>query len=185
MKKTDNHNAAAKLELRRYFLKKLRPGFSVLDAFSGEREAIWTQLRGEFYVGGYLALDIKPKKNRLKIDSLKYLRGQKWNHDVIDLDAYGSPWDCWAEVLKRGKACTVFLTVGAVGMSAQSHKALGMAGIPKNTPTGIHSQIKDEVTSYCVAAITKYGMVSKECKEALNPGGNARYIGIQIEPTHT
>ena len=111
--KTDNHNLGAKLALRRRFLSDFHSAepFSVVDCFSGG-EALWTPLRAEFPVAEYLALDVKEKRGRLKIDSLRYLQNQEWNHDVIDLDAYGSPWRHWYEVLKRGKTCTVFLTIG-------------------------------------------------------------------------
>lgn len=110
MIKQDNHNLQAKLDLRRHFLRQLpmdRP-LSVLDCFSGS-EVIWTKLRTEFNVGEYLALDTKAKANRLKLDSLKYLQVQRWQHDVIDLDAYGCfrKWqNCWNPLLPASESFT-------------------------------------------------------------------------------
>lgn len=183
MKKTDNHNLHAKLELRRLMLRGVGP-LNVLDAFSGKDEAIWTVLRKELPVGHYLALDIKRKNRRVKMDSLRYLQAQKWDHNVIDLDAYGSPWSHWVEVLKKGRACTVFLTIGTSGMGKQSTDALRAVGIPENTPTGIHRQISEIIVDYCLALCEKHGMVITSLMEALNPGGNARYIAVRIENTH-
>lgn len=91
-KKTDNHNLRAKLDLRRAMLRKLKPGFSVLDCFAGEQK-IWTRLRQEFECGEYLSIDEKPGRGRLKMDSLRFLQNQKWSADVVDLDCYGCPWD--------------------------------------------------------------------------------------------
>jgi hypothetical protein len=97
--KTDNHNLRAKLELRREFLREFPPAkaLSVCDCFSGEAEAIWTPLRGEFNIGEYLALDVKAKPNRLKLDSLRYLQNQLWTHDVIDLDVTKDSRQWWKD----------------------------------------------------------------------------------------
>lgn len=182
MTKTDNHNLAAKLALRRNLLSGM-DGFSVMDCFSGESEAIWKTLRKEYNLADYLALDIKRKKGRLKIDSFKVLQGQRWTHDVIDLDAYGSPWDHFGEVLKsdRHKLLVVFLTIGTTMMGNLSKWALIAMGVPANTPIGMHRQLSDYSVSSCLSECYKYGWIPVSAHEALNPGGNARYIGIQLK----
>lgn len=187
--KTDNHNLRAKLELRRAMLNSLLaarkksgqgPALSVCDCFSGEREAIWTQLRKEFNIGDYLALDVKAKPNRLKLDSLRYLQNQLWTHDVIDLDAYGSPWRHWFEVLRRGQSCLVFLTIGNTMFRQQQSEGLAALGITFEIPGGLHAAVSAIVAEYSLAACLQKFTVIKAI-EALNPGGNARYIGIQLE----
>lgn len=180
--KTDNHNLAAKVELRRRMLAG-RADFSVMDCFSGEAEAIWSVLRKEFRVAEYLALDIKRKKGRLAIDSLKILKGQRWEHDVIDLDAYGSPWEHWGEVLKstRHQEITIFLTIGTSMLGSLSRWALKSLGVPENTPVGMHRQLSEKCVSSCLSKLYNYGWMVASAHEALNPGGNARYMGVTLK----
>lgn len=181
--KCDNHNLKAKLDLRRELLKDYQPkrGLSVVDCFSGEREAIWTQLRREFNVSEYFALDVKAKDRRLKMDSLRYLQNQKWAHDVVDLDAYGSPWAHWFEVLRRGRECTVFLTVGNVGFKQQQLEALAALGITFRIPGGLHGFVAELVCDHCIGKALEKFTITKAV-EALNPGGNARYFGLRLVP---
>jgi hypothetical protein len=181
MIKTDNHNLAAKLELRRQFLQDFPKGkrLSVVDCFSGERESIWSQLRKEFNVGEYLALDIKEKKNRLKIDSLRYLQNQKWEHDVVDLDCYGSPWQHWFEVLRKGKSLTVFLTLGQAGWHMKKLDTLRACGITFKIPNRFHRDLDSFTTDCCLSACLDKFTVEKAL-EAENPHGNARYFGVRI-----
>lgn len=179
--KTDNHNLNAKLALRRSFLSEY-PGntkLSVCDCFSGEQESIWTILRKEFNVSEYLALDTKQKDRRLKLDSLRYLQNQRWTHNVIDLDAYGSPWRHWFEVLRRGLACTVFLTVGNTMFKQQQQEALAKVGIRFSIPGGLHSGLAELVTDYCLGdCLLKFQVL--RAAEALNPGGSARYLAVRL-----
>jgi len=181
IKKTDNHNLKAKLNLRRSFLSELHADkpFSVVDCFSGAEEAIWTQLRKEFNVGEYLALDIKAKPNRLKIDSLRYLRTQTWTHDVIDLDAYGSPWRHWHEVLKRGLSCTVFLTVGSKGFRMQQTEALQILGITFQVPGGLHAGL-EKMVIWANLGLALDNFTVERAAQAENPGGNALYFGLRL-----
>lgn len=180
--KTDNHNLSAKLDLRRALLSRFpsSEGFAVCDCFSGG-EAIWTQLREEFAVRNYLALDVKSKRGRLKLDSLRYLQNQKWEHDVIDLDAYGAPWRHWFEVLKHGRACTVFLTIGNTMFKGQQSEALAALGITFEIPVGLHGGLAPLVVDHCLGQALGYGFQIPFAVEALNPGGSARYIGLRLE----
>jgi len=178
MTKTDNHNLAAKLELRRELLRTIEGPLSVADCFSGTSEAIWTALRKEFNVREYIALDLKAKGRRLKLDSLRYLQGQRWTHDIIDLDAYGSPWRHWFEVLKRGRSCIVFLTIGNTMFRQQQAEALRMMGITFKLPGGLHSAVSESAAAYCLAAALANFNVERSL-EAENHG-NARYIGVKL-----
>jgi hypothetical protein len=201
MKKTDNHNLKAKLDLRRHFLSlaKFERPISVCDCYSGQ-EVIWGTLAKEFSVGDYLALDVKEKKGRLKLDSLRYLQNQEWRHDVVDLDAYGSPWRHLFEVIKRlaspvelggrllGRSrletgpdrCLVFLTIGETIWKQQQSDALEYCGIPVDVPPAIKGQLGDFILENCLAAPLTAGLQIVRAAEAFNPGGNARYIGMQI-----
>src|SRR5438067_975429 len=113
--KTDNHNAAAKLALRRHFLRQLAAqgeAIQVLDCFQGEG-VMWKTLRSEFPVAGYWGVDVKPKKGRLKIDSARILEQSGWTQNVVDLDAYGSPWKHFQNLIATCQhSVTVFLTIG-------------------------------------------------------------------------
>lgn len=186
--KTDNHNPAAKLALRRQLLGEFvaaqsraerRAGLAVCDCFSGS-ETLWSVLRAEFKVREYLALDVKPKRARLKLDSLRYLENQQWEHDVIDLDAYGSPWRHYFEVLKRRRPCLVFLTIGNTGMQIQQTEALAGLGITFKVPGGLHAALAEMITERTLGAFHAYGLRLLSAWEASNPGGSARYIGLRF-----
>ncbi len=189
--KTDNHNLKAKLELRRHFLRAANYGrpISVCDCFSGS-EVIWGALAKEFKVGFYLALDVKAKRGRLKLDSFRYLQNQAWSHDVVDLDAYGSPWRHFFEVIKRLSAdgaqgltrptILVFLTIGNTVWNQQQAEALACLGIPFEVPAAIEGQLADLVFDCCLAAPLSAGLCIQEAAEALNPGGSCRYIGLKL-----
>lgn len=183
--KTDNHNLAAKLALRRHFLEKYKNpnGFSVVDCFSGG-EAIWSRLRREFSVREYLALDVKEKRGRLKLDSLRYLQGE-WDHDVIDLDAYGSPWRHWNEVLVRKRSCIVFLTVGSTMFRAQQKEAVAQLGITFDIPPGLQMHLEELVLERQLTRYADFGLACEHAMEAENPGGSARYFGMKLVKNDT
>lgn len=65
--KTDNHNPAAKLALRRHFLRKYHAvgEIRVIDCCQGSAK-LWTQLRKEFEIKSYWGVDVKPKAGRLR-----------------------------------------------------------------------------------------------------------------------
>lgn len=179
--KTDNHLLDAKVELRRRLLhdQKQFARLSVVDCFSGS-ETIWKILQKEFKVAEYLALDTKTKRARLKLDSLRYLQGQQWDHNIIDLDAYGSPWRHWFEVLKRGKSCIVFLTVGNTIFKQQQTEAIARLGIDFKVPAGLQGALAEIICDFCLAALYDFGFTIQAALEAKNPGGSAKYFGIHI-----
>lgn len=183
---TDNHNLAAKLALRRHALRAwgTRRPLRVLDCFAGG-QVIWTTLRAEFPVAEYLSFDLKPRRGRLKLDSLRFLTDQRWAHTIIDLDAYGSPWSHWVQVLRRGRACLVFLTIGSRNNGAGTRiarDALEVAQIPAELPFGLHCGLLGTVNERCLAACFRFGLRPRSAFEAPNPGGNARYLAVHLEP---
>lgn len=182
-RKTDNHDPRSKLNLRRHFLEKYHPQGTarVLDCCMGFG-FIWKALRSEWRVAEYVGLDVKPKKGRLKIDSARYLEAGDWSHDVIDVDAYGSPWRHWLAVLRFAPdVCSVFLTIGLVRMGgggAMQTETREAIGIPPSTPAGIVAQLHDHAQKVHLGMALRYFDII-EAVEA-ESHGNARYIGVRL-----
>ena len=186
--KTDNANLAAKLDLRRYFMRRYHANGTarVLDCCSGGG-LIWRALRAEYPVTSYTALDVKREKGRLKIDSSRFLSVPGWDFDCIDIDTYGNPWKHWFAVMENmGTAATVFLTIGRGGPNRVkiSNAALTCMGI--TMPTVLHKMsgaitcnLADLAVQYCLTDRVGNGIVIEEAQEAV-AGGNARYIGVRI-----
>lgn len=98
MPKTDNTYFVGKLALREYFLQKYHSEGSfaavrqplVLDAYHGQG-LLWQELCKK-YPCRVIGLDVKPIKGTLKVSNLRYMRHCDLPYDIIDLDAYGEPW---------------------------------------------------------------------------------------------
>jgi len=182
-RKTDNHNPAAKLCLRRYFLNAYHSENppDVLDCYSGYG-AMWGKLKNEFRVKRYTGIDVRKIPGALRMDSLQYLRRDDWEHDVVDLDAYGSPWKHFFTALPRlGTATTIFLTVGNAGLGSVDRLALEAAGITFDVPIGMHKGMCNWLTDICIASPLQLGFRIRDARESMNPGGNARYLGLRLE----
>ena len=112
---TDNSNLGGKLALRRHILDQA--GFEslrVLDLFAGEGH-IWGRLKKEYKVATYLPCDRERRQPALLLgDSPRLLRGLVVSRfNVIDVDCYGDPWECWLHIAPRIEGRTaVFLTCG-------------------------------------------------------------------------
>src|SRR5436190_13053268 len=158
-KKTDNHNLPAKLELRRYFLRKYhciqenRP--DVLDCCQATGR-IWRTLF-EFPLAGYWGVDLKPKKGRLSIDSVKILDQPGWTQNVVDVDTYGSPWKHWFALLRNCKhPVTVFLTIGMVKVGGGNYDRtlLASAGITferLEIPNSLGARVSDLIIKHALS----------------------------------
>lgn len=184
--KTDNHNAIAKLHLRRHFLRAWHPTPpDVLDCFAGY-SVLWSQLKAEFAIAHYTGIEMRKIPGRLRMDSLQYLRRDDWQHDVIDLDAYGSPWKhllaALPHLVTNGKACTIFLTIGNAGLGSQDRDLIKAAGIPFDVPKGLHKGLADYFTHVGLALPLRFGLEIVDCQESPNPGGTCRYIGLHVRP---
>lgn len=182
--KKDNHNSAAKLDLRRHFLRTWHNQTppDVLDCFAGHA-VLWSQLRQEFPVANYTGLELRKIPGRLRMDSLEYLQRSDWSHDVIDLDAYGSPWKHFIAALARITSPTsVFLTVGNAGLGSVDRLLFAAAGITFRVPIGLHKGLNDHLTSVGLALPLRRGLAIEACLEAPNPGGTCRYIGLHVRP---
>lgn len=192
--KTDNHNPGAKLELRRYFLRKYHAAPPrVLDCCQATGR-LWLELRKEFPLLEYWGVDLAPKKGRLKIDSVRILDQPGWRQEVVDIDTYGSPWRHWFALLRNcDHSVTVFLTIGIVrifggGTDAETMRELGLDSVFEKikargikAPAGIAAAARDRLGfQACVAGALRFGFEVEECVEADNAGGNARYIGVRL-----
>ena len=186
-KQTDNHNLPAKLALRLHFLHQyhLPATANVLDCCMGTGK-IWSEIRKEYQISQYWGVDLKPKKGRIKIDSAKILNQPGWKQDVIDVDTYGSPWEHWEAILKYAtKPITVFLTIVRAGIAGSTcNSALRLLGVPQQIqellPSSLRGKLSEKATDLALAkALTRYRMI--EVKEAVSDG-NARYIGVRLEP---
>jgi hypothetical protein len=187
MPKTDNHNPKVKLDLRRYFLRKYHADGdgSVLDCCQGGG-VMWSTLRQEFDISSYWGVDLKPKKGRLQIDSVRILEQPGWCQNIIDVDTYGSPWKHWIQIAKNiSQPMTVFLTIGNQNQTAMSPEAHGASALgfrfPPSTPQsikGIIARKYDVLLAFSKAAETA---TIKEVVEAVSTGF-ARYIGVRLEP---
>lgn len=188
--KTDNHNPKAKLDLRRYFLKKYHANDPprVLDCCQGGG-LLWDQLRREFSVASYWGLDVKPKKGRLKLESSRVLAQPGWSQNVIDVDAYGAPWKHWEGILENSSGpITVFLTIGSImfkgSVDKHSFKAMGLERLAEKLPKSFSHKLSEIAVSYSLARSFVFGKITTEAVEATNKG-NARYVGIRLEPAKT
>jgi hypothetical protein len=113
-RKLDNANLPAKLDLRRYFLRKYHGDGQarVMDCCAGDG-IIWSALRREFSIASYWGIDTKPAPGRMAIDSRRILAQSGWSEDVVDVDTYGFPFGHYEALLKSlTHNATVFLTTG-------------------------------------------------------------------------
>lgn len=182
--KTDNGDLAAKLALRRYFLKKYHggpEGARVFDCCQGSG-VIWSRLRAEFPVASYWGVDVKEKKGRLRLDSVRVIGQPGWTENVIDVDTYGSPWKHWMALLPHvARPVTVFLTIGQwqMGTDLEILRALGVEGL--GIPPGIAVKLHERAFSYLLARAFEYDINFIDAKEVVS-FGNARYVGVRIAP---
>jgi len=184
-KKTDNHNPEAKLKLRRYFLEKYHPDGSarVFDCCQGGG-VMWGTIRRTHPVASYWGVDVKPKKGRLKIDSIRVLE-QGLAQNIIDIDTYGSPWKHWFAMLQNVKqATTVFLTIGSTMFKGATDSsvlsALGCVFTSLKIPESFYGKLDEIGVKYSLAKGCNFVNIV-EAVEVVSTG-NARYIGIRIEP---
>lgn len=183
--KTDNHNLRAKVELRRWFLQQYHAGTrpAVLDACQGAGK-VWDCLRREFNVR-YQGADLHLRRPGVKVDSSRIFDIPGWAFDVVDIDTYGEPWRHYAKLCGTVTSpITVFLTIGLIrpnGFGGNvSQYVRGAIGAPAETPAcllaDLQRQMLDRLIWYPLGRLRLV-----DCREAPS-GGNARYIGLRIEP---
>lgn len=162
-----------------------RPTIHVLDCCQASGR-IWSVLQNEFPVASYWGVDLKPKKGRLAIDSVKILDQPGWTQNVVDVDTYDSPWKHWFALLRNCRHdVTVFLTIGMVKVGGGNYDRalLASAGITferLEIPNSLGARVSDLIIKHALTAESKHGLRPVEVLEAPNPG-NARYFGVRLE----
>jgi hypothetical protein len=113
---TDNSDPGAKLLLRREALASIKGETGVLDCFAGEGhmfENVWHQ--ADHYLGlerrfrrpaGHARGECWRGDNRQMLE--RAMARADWN--VVDLDAYGSPWQLFYRTLRLAKASRLAIT---------------------------------------------------------------------------
>lgn len=188
MKKSDNTNLNAKLELRRLCLQRYHAGTvpAVLDCCCAEQQ-LWSVLRNEFEVK-YLGVDKEKKKNQLVMQSERLLQ-LPINYDVIDIDTYGQPWKHWRAMLPNlTKPVTVFLTIGQIrfnGIGAVGSEdpwvfeAMGAKFERLKIPASFGYRVAERATLSCLAWAYNFDLKIDAFLEAPR-SKNARYIAVRI-----
>ena len=185
MSQTDNDNLGAKLDLRRWFLDKYSEDINVLECCQGAG-VMWSILKKEYPVRSHWGIDLKPKKGRLKLDSVRVLLQPGWPQNVIDVDTYGSPWKHWFAILETcDHPVTVFLTIGqrVTGTVGRlSNECFSALGIPFKIPVGFHPKLGKYAVTHCLARGWGYGTMV-DVMEIDSGNRNVRYIGARFIPT--
>lgn len=134
---TDNTHLAAKVRVRREWLEQRGSDrVAVLDAFAGEGK-VWARIQKELpdLNIDYLGID-KKKYSRPDVimgDNLKVMRGMDLNRfDLIDLDAYGFPWEQLQVVSFGAPDVPVASTAIGVTLGPLPYGVLKEAGIPED-----------------------------------------------------
>jgi hypothetical protein len=134
-KKTDNRNLELKVAVRKLTIE--RAGFDrlrVLDLCAGVGK-IWARMRTHYPVDAYTPCDRAPRMpGVIRGEAERLVEAfdlRRFN--VIDIDTYGEPWECWLKVAETlTEPVAVFLTCGAtsIGGCNISHVARSVLGIP-------------------------------------------------------
>lgn len=188
-KKTDNANMPKKLAIRRYMLDKYHQGepLRVFDCCQGEGK-IWGVLRNEYEVQTYWGVDVKPKRGRLKIDSIRILQAGLKNENVVDIDTYGEPWNHYAELCdKLVQPTTVFLTCGIPGnasfRSQVFAESVGFGDL--KIPGVLHCRANRALGAIYALTRTCGNCTIVEAVQCVHRFGSqslTRYFGVRLEP---
>jgi|ERR1051326_9168295 hypothetical protein len=180
----ENSHLAVKLELRRHFLRRYhaRGERRVFDAFQA-KGLLWSVLRKEFPLASYWGVDVVEKKGRIKIESSRVLSQAGWRENIIDLDAYGSPWKHWLGTLAAADhSLTVFLTLGSrkgIQRRPLSKMEKHLLEIPFELPRAIGASLVPLTLNWMLAqACARFDVA--EALEAV-PSTTARYFGARLE----
>lgn len=179
----ENSHLAVKIELRQHFLKRYHAEGPrrVFDAFQANG-LLWAILRKEFPLTTYWGVDLVEKKGRIKIDSARVLVQPGWRENIIDLDAYGSPWKHWLGMLAvASHSLTVFLTLGSrkgIQRRPLSKMEKALLEIPFKLPRALGASLVPVTLNWMLAqACARFDVV--EAIEAV-PYTTARYFGVRL-----
>jgi hypothetical protein len=180
--RTDNHDPAAKLALRAYYLRTYHADTEplIFDACQGSG-LLWSELRKTFRVR-YWGVDVKPRPGRLRIESQRVLAQPDLPFDVVDIDTYGLPWEHWRVLLPNiTRPTTVFLTLGILPNTPAPRDLLAAAGLDRlpRLPGALRMRLCARLTPYALDLARRAGLAITDAREAVS-GGHARYYGLRL-----
>lgn len=183
---TDNGDFAAKLELRRHFLRTYHQDepIHVFDCCQGEGR-IWKTLRSEFEVASYWGVDLKPKPGRMRVDSARVLATPGLRANVVDADTYGQPWTHWMALLPNVKgAVSVFMTWGQMALSAPHLPSLHAIGIPFKLPMSpwFGKSLRDLAIRAWIWRAEDFGLEVVDARQIQNRRNGTAYFAARIRP---
>lgn len=166
--KTGNSFISAKLNLRRYFLKKYPSApYRVVDCYAGD-QAIWKRL-GQEYPIQYIGLDKnKASDGVINIAAEKWLSQTEWLADVVDIDSKKDPWGAYFALLENfvGDEITVFLT--SIDCSFMSKLVKQQVGIPTHWKVG-YPKFSELIRGACLSHALECGFEVLEARQIVFP----------------
>lgn len=144
--KTDNAHLLEKLEVRKRICSRLNAPLRVLDLFAGEGH-VWKAMGRQFAIESYVPVDkrkLQPGTIRMDVTPRTVRAFDPFRFNVIDLDAYGDPFEIWSAIAPGIKSPTaVFWTFGHLGMSPTScsYFLRESNGIPRDWPIPVNRDL--------------------------------------------
>lgn len=187
-KRRANAANAPKLELRREMIRRHHHApLRVLDLYQGDG-VLWGHLRSEFEVERYLGVDKHRRRwgeyGRAERLAVRVAEG----FDVVDLDAYGFPWDALDAVMRNLRwPATIFLTYGIVkirgGQVARSMlDAVGLAELHELVPASVVAAAHDELVRLALDRIVQRRAYVVDMLRAEPRPSVVHYVGLRVDP---
>ena len=133
---TENSHLRTKLRIRKQAIELIgKDSVNVLDAYAGEG-VVWNRMRREMPDVKFTTLGIEKRKylspSVIMGDNRKVMKGLDLTQfDLIDLDAFGCPWEQLAICAKTAIEVPVVATHIIVTLGPVPKPLLKMAGIPE------------------------------------------------------
>lgn len=191
-KKVDNGAVEAKVELRKWAIAKLggASNCSVMDLYAGGgemydhvykgvKEYRGFELRGSHEIPHPAGAHVLRGDNRVLWSKMTGL----WGYNLIDSDAYGTPWVLLNDVAKNhlpGKfAVTItdgqFRTLQTGNIHGFTRQVIGYESLPDN---GLITQWRDEIVQWHINDWAKYGVKVLEGVESKSIDTKVFYYGF-------
>lgn len=183
--KTDNSDPAAKVMLRQYFLKQEKEN-KILDLFQGQKIMYQHCYKDATKYKGF---DLKAANLLERANNKKAILFENLDdYNFFDLDAYGSPWELFFNIiirLKEAKGVRFVVTDGLFlnnryGSSTILQKAI--LNIPKRFKVpNFHRHYYFFLSCLFQQIRERTGYALKEIKQAITINTHVRYIGFTLE----
>ena len=173
----DNTNLSGKIELRQQFLPSKKE-INVLDCFAGNG-ILWKTIKKNNPDIKFNITSIDKKKGLNNIylegDNLKFIKAfDLTKYDIIDLDAYGSPYFQLKEIFKKSFKGHIFVTYIQIRMGSINKEMLLKLGYSKNMVDKIKTLFWrnpiDKVLEYInmETGVNKFDIISIERRNYLH-----------------